>query len=253
MLISFIYLINFNRFFIFIFLIRVLWKIGAPPFHFWFFSLNIDLNWTIFLILNTWQKILPIYILRKIYLQNFELVIFISLLIAIAGSLFQFRVKKLLIFSSIFTGAWIIASIICYKSIWFFLLFIYRFLLVIFILFLKTNKSELKERQNYFLMSLTEKITQFLILLTIAGVPPFIGFFIKILVLAVLVISYYYFLPFILVICSIFIVYIYIRIFLASLSIYHSNNKILFNFKIIPLYFIFIFLIFYGRVVYLIL
>ena len=44
LLVSYIYIRNSSIFFRLFFLIRVIWKIGLPPFHFWFFRLSIDLN-----------------------------------------------------------------------------------------------------------------------------------------------------------------------------------------------------------------
>jgi hypothetical protein len=58
-----------------------------------------------FLALNTWQKLLPLYILRKLQLQNWEFIVLLSLFVSVSGTLFQSRIKKLIIFSSIFTGA----------------------------------------------------------------------------------------------------------------------------------------------------
>lgn len=224
-----------------------------PPFHFWFFRLRIDLNWIIFLILNRWQKILPFYIIRKVYLQNWELIVVLRLLIRLFGSLFQSRIKKLLIFSSIFIGAWIIVSIIYFTYIWIYVLLIYSLLLITFIIFLNINKFELKERQNYFILNLSEKFIQFIVLLTIAGVPPFVGFFIKIIILVTLISTKNYFIVFILVVCSIILTYIYTRVFLVRISIQNSNNKIMCRFKIIPLYTFTIFFILYGSLIILIL
>ena len=232
--------------------IRILWKIGFPPFHFWFFRLRIDLNWIIFLILSTWQKILPLFILRKLYLQNWEFIILLSLLIVISGSLFQVRIKKLIIFSSIFTATWILTSILYYIFMWFYILFIYRILLIIFISFLTINRFELKERQNYYTLNLNIKIIQFFILLTIAGIPPFVGFYIKTIILVSLTLNNSNILLLILVISSIFIIYIYTRLFLISLRMYNTNNKILFNFYSISRFLLFIFFIFYSPILFLI-
>ena len=43
-----------------------MWKIGAPPFHLWLVNLMIDLEWFIFFVISSLQKVLPLYILRKI-------------------------------------------------------------------------------------------------------------------------------------------------------------------------------------------
>ena len=253
LLVSYIYMGNSRIFLRLLFLLRIIWKIGLPPFHFWFFRLRIDLTWIIFLILNTWQKLLPLYILRKLQLQNWEWIVVLSLFVSVSGTLFQARIKKLIVFSSIFTGAWILVSIINYTYLWFFMLFIYRSLLIFFISVMGANKFELKERQNYFILNLNEKIIQFLTLLVIAGIPPFIGFYIKTIILVILLNTGFLNLLLILVLSSIAIIYIYSRLFLISLNILNTNNKILFNYKLSPFYFIYIFFLVFRSLIFIVL
>ena len=253
LLVSYIYIRSSRTFFGLFFLMRIIWKIGLPPFHFWFFRLRIDLNWVMFLVLNTWQKLLPLYILRKLQLQNWEFIVLLSLFVSVSGTLFQSRIKKLIVFSSIFTGAWILVSIINYTYLWFYILFIYRVLLGVFIMVLGANKFELKESQNYFTLNLNEKIIQFLTLLVIAGIPPFVGFFIKTIILVTLLNSGFLNLLLILVLSSIAIIYIYSSLFLISLRILRTNSKILFNYKLTPFYFIYVFFVLYGSLIFIIL
>jgi len=253
LLVSYIYIRSSRTFFGLFFLMRIIWKIGLPPFHFWFFRLRIDLNWVMFLVLNTWQKLLPLYILRKLQLQNWEFIVLLSLFVSVSGTLFQSRIKKLIVFSSIFTGAWILVSIINYTYLWFYILFIYRVLLGVFIMVLGANKFELKESQNYFTLNLNEKIIQFLTLLVIAGIPPFVGFFIKTIILVTLLNSGFLNLLLILVLSSIAIIYIYSSLFLISLRILRTNSKILFNYKLTPFYFIYVFFVLYRSLIFIIL
>ena len=253
LLVSYIYIRSSRTFFGLFFLMRIIWKIGLPPFHFWFFRLRIDLNWVMFLVLNTWQKLLPLYILRKLQLQNWEFIVLLSLFVSVSGTLFQSRIKKLIVFSSIFTGAWILVSIINYTYLWFYILFIYRVLLGVFIMVLGANKFELKESQNYFTLNLNEKIIQFVTLLVIAGIPPFVGFFIKTIILVTLLNSGFLNLLLILVLSSIAIIYIYSSLFLISLRILRTNSKILFNYKLTPFYFIYVFFVLYRSLIFIIL
>ena len=253
LLIFYIYISNLREFFRVLLLVRVIWKIGLPPFHFWFFRFRIDLTWVIFLILNTWQKILPLYILRKLQVQNWELIIILRLFVAVAGTLFQSSIKKLIVYSSIFTGAWILVSIINYIYLWFYILFIYRILLFFFIRFLVRNKLELKESQNYFVLNLNEKIIQFSTLLVMAGIPPFIGFYMKTIILITLLSAGFLNLLLILVVSSVAIIYIYSRLFLIRLSILRTNRKILFNYKLLSLYFIYMFFIVFRSLIFIIL
>lgn len=240
-----------NNFFNFFFVIRLLWKIGVPPFHFWLFRLIIELNWLIFFILSSWQKILPLYLINKIYFNLWDYIIILSLVVCVIGVVFQSRIKKLIIFSSIFTGSWIISSIIFFKIIWTLLLFLYRIILLFLIIFLLNSNLLEKEKGNYFLITLIEKFYIFFILLRIAGIPPFLGFFIKISVLFILLIYKKFFLSFVLVISSIIILFIYRRIFLNSLRGLTSNRKIIFFQKNYNLFFLRV-IFFIGPVIFLV-
>ena len=220
-----------SNFFNFFFTASLLWKMGVPPFHFWLFRLIIELNWVMFFILSSWQKILPLYLINKIYFSLWDYVVILSLVICVLGVIFQIRIKKLIIFSSIFTSSWVISSIIYFKIIWIFLLTLYRIILFFFIIFLTNRNFQIKEEGNYSLITQIEKIYIFLILLRIAGVPPFLGFFIKISVLFVLLMYNKLFISFILVISSIIILFIYRRLFLTRLRIGGVTSKITSSYK----------------------
>ena len=226
-----------NYFFNFFLIFRLLWKIGFPPFHFWIFRLIEELNWAIFFALSSWQKILPLYLVNKIYFYAWDYIIFLALILCVGGVIFQSRIKKLIIFSSIFTGCWIISSIIYFKIIWIFLLLIYRVILFFFLVFLLRNKKFIKENENYFLFNQVEKFFIFFILLRIAGIPPFLGFFIKISVIFILILYKKFFLSLFLVISSIVMIFIYRRIFLNRLIVLTINRKIIIYFKNYNLFF----------------
>ena len=240
-----------NNFFNLFFVFRLLWKIGVPPFHFWLFSLIIELNWLLFFILSSWQKILPLYLINKIYFNLWDYIIILRLIICVVGVMFQSRIKKLIIFSSIFTSSWIISSIIFFKIIWTLLLGIYRLILFFLIIFLSNRRLLIKESENYFFITQIEKFYIFFILLRIAGIPPFLGFFIKISVLFILLLYKKFIISFILVVSSIIILFIYRRIFLNRLRGLNSINKIIFSYKNFNLFF-FRTIFFIGPIIFLI-
>jgi hypothetical protein len=76
-----------------------------PPFHFWLLNIIIDLEWVLFFIIASWQKILPIYFLRQIYFLRLDIFIVLALFISVVGSMGESNIKKILILSSLFTGA----------------------------------------------------------------------------------------------------------------------------------------------------
>lgn len=84
-----------------------------------------------------------------------------------------------------------------------------------------------------------EKIFIFILLLSIAGLPPFLGFYIKIIILFILIYFKSVFLSYILVLSSILIIFIYVSIFLNRLTFFSSFNKIIINYLNITYFFIF--------------
>merc|ERR1711944_358021 len=86
-------------------IVSIGWKIGVPPFHLWLINLIIGLDWLTFFIISTWQKILPLYLIREIVRPIIDLFIILSLVVRVGLRIEQSRVKKLIIVSSIFTGA----------------------------------------------------------------------------------------------------------------------------------------------------
>ena len=233
----FLILLNKNIFFQITIIIRLLWKIGFPPFHFWLFSLIIELDWTIFFLLSSWQKILPFFLVRKIYINFFDIFIILRLFVCVVRSSQQSSIKKLIIFSTIFTSSWILGSIIIFKNIWLILLRLYRILLGFFISLALSYNFSRKDCLNTNQINQIDKLFLFLIFLSIAGIPPFIRFFIKVWVIFIIISFKKIFLAFLFVVSSIFIIFMYTRIFLSGLIYSCSINKLNYTKKIFPLSF----------------
>ena len=248
--ILFLFLLNKNTFFQIVMVVRLLWKIGFPPFHFWLFSLIIELRWFLFFLLSSWQKILPFFLVRKIYINFLDVFIILRLFICVVSSSQQSRIKKLIIFSTIFTSSWILASMTIFKNIWLILLLLYRILLAFFIRFSLSHNFSRKDSTNINYMGQLDKIFVFLIFLSMAGIPPFIGFFIKVWVIFILIMFKKTFLAFIFVISSIFIIFIYARIFLRRLIYSCASSKFYYPRKIFYLSF-YVFSFLGGPVIYL--
>lgn len=204
-------LINVSR----ILSLRLVWKLGIPPFHLWIFNIIIDLDWGLFFIIASWQKILPFYFLSQVVLEIVDYIIIFSIYISIRGSLFQASIKKILILSSIFTRAWVIASIISIKIWWMYIFLLYRIILFFCSIIFYYNKIIFLERNNFYTISIQGKFNIFFLLLSMAGIPPFLGFFIKLLILFTLIYNIKLYIAFFLIMSSIIIIYIYLRIFLT--------------------------------------
>lgn len=232
----FIISISFNifnlLFFEFIIIISILIKLAIIPFHFWLTSLRELINYnTLFLIL-TLQKFIPLFIL----VMNFtEKIIFFAIISSIFGSLLLFnlkRFKKILIFSSISHQGWIISLIAINRNFWFTYIIIYSLLIFKILRILKKNNIELKN--NFFKkkIPISEKISMTTLILSLGGIPPFIGFIIKFLSILI-IINNRIFVVIILILSSIINIFIYLRIintnlFINSISL---DKKLFFNYN----------------------
>jgi len=185
-----------------------------------------ELEWFLFFLLSSWQKILPFFLLGKSYINFLDIFIILRLFVCVVSSSQQSSIKKLIIFSTIFTSSWILASIIIFKNIWLILLILYRILLAFFIRFSLSYNFSRKDSINTRNMGQRDKVFLFLIFLSIAGIPPFVGFFIKVWVIIIIVLLQKILLAFIFVAASIFIIFIYARIFLRGLIYSCATNKL---------------------------
>lgn len=158
-------------------------KIGIAPLHFWFPQVSNNFNWTQCLIIFTWQKIAPLILLISL---NFKLTIFSSVasaLVGAAGGFNQTIFKILLTYSSISHGSWIIIRCLINIEVWIIYFFIYRILSLAIIEFLSSNK--IKKINQIFINSdsYTNKIIFSTNILSLGGLPPFLGFSAKLSVI----------------------------------------------------------------------
>lgn len=169
-----------------ILLIRaVVFKIGMAPFHQWFLSVAKGLKTIPFTLLLTWQKLMPLCLifLYGIPLKIINILIILNALIGAMGGVGQTLIRPLLCFSSINHTAWIILAIKASTLV--FLTYTRVYFLIIFSLITSIAEdlplNHWAESRNH---KTVKKIPIFsTALLSLAGIPPLIGFTIKWIVL----------------------------------------------------------------------
>nr|YP_010360283.1 NADH dehydrogenase subunit 2 [Spirama retorta]UNQ84425.1 NADH dehydrogenase subunit 2 [Spirama retorta] len=214
----------------------MLMKMGASPFHFWFPNIVEGLSWFNNFILMTWQKITPMIILSYYFNKNFILiVIMLNAIIGALGGLNQTSLRKIMAFSSINNLSWMLSSIMISENLWLFYLFMYSFMISImcFIFFL-LNVFFINQLFINNMNSLI-KINLLINFLSLGGLPPFIGFFPKWIIINFLILNQMYFLTFVLIMMSLILLFFYIRIIYSTFmfnylkmkwfKIYIKNNK----------------------------
>nr|WHL46448.1 NADH dehydrogenase subunit 2 [Acronicta hercules] len=204
----------------------LLMKMGSVPFHFWFPNIVEGLSWFNNFILMTWQKITPIILLSYYFNKNFIMIILImNVMVGAINGLNQTSLRKLMAFSSINNLGWMLASMMISETLWTFYIFFYSFMISIMcFLFYILNMYFIDQlfinNMNFFI-----KINLLINFLSLGGLPPFIGFFPKWMIINFLINNNMYLLTFIFIMMSLIMLFFYIRITYSSLMFNYLKMK----------------------------
>lgn len=215
---------------IFSFLIRssILIKIGAAPFHFWFPGVIEGLNWLNCLLLITWQKIAPLILLSYCLKLNVfsSSIVILSVIIGSLGGLNQTSLRKLIAYSSINHLGWIIAAIAVRENLWINYFLIYSFLSSCLIF--TFNSSQIFHiNQRFFTLNKNPwlKFSTILFLLSLGGLPPFLGFFPKWIVIQTLTEHNIIFITITIVVMTLITLFYYLRISFSAILLSYVELK----------------------------
>nr|YP_009268204.1 NADH dehydrogenase subunit 2 [Calliptamus abbreviatus]ANN35897.1 NADH dehydrogenase subunit 2 [Calliptamus abbreviatus] len=206
----------------------LLLKIGAAPFHFWFPEVMGASSWINCLTLMTWQKIAPMMVLSYcIQLSTFMfLIIILSIIIGAMGGLNQTSLRQLLAYSSISHLGWMISSLIVSENVWELYFIIYSLLsLILVLLFKQMNLFFMNQIYSASNMKTEIKFMMFLSLLSLGGLPPFLGFLPKWIVMQSLVENNLTALMTIMVVLTTITLYYYMRISFSALILSYTENS----------------------------
>nr|YP_009706248.1 NADH dehydrogenase subunit 2 [Conocephalus maculatus]AIW64920.1 NADH dehydrogenase subunit 2 [Conocephalus maculatus] len=206
----------------------LLLKMGAAPFHFWFPGTMEGLNWMNCLILMTWQKIAPLVLLSYVIEMNefIYFIIILSIVIGSLGGLNQTSLRKLMAYSSINHLGWMIAGLTIGENLWIIYFCIYTFLTSSIVL-LFHNFNVYHINQNFLMLSShpTTKFFLFISFLSLGGLPPFLGFFPKWIVIQSMVETLNISLITIMVISTLITLFFYMRLTFSSFLLAYSELK----------------------------
>lgn len=212
---------------------RILIKSGIAPFHFWVPPVREGLKYQDLFIILTWQKIAPLTVISYIIPEFNVIILIIRILLSVylgaIGGFNQTSNRKILAYSSIAHSGWIIAAITTSIKTWITYLALYSivFLTLINIL-IKFNINKISQN---LLIRKTSKITIFISILSLGGIPPLLGFFPKLLIISTFSLTNAL-LIYTIIMCALVTLYYYLRITYRMLIIKSTRLKTNINSRI---------------------
>nr|YP_001798480.1 NADH dehydrogenase subunit 2 [Orchesella villosa]ABS57578.1 NADH dehydrogenase subunit 2 [Orchesella villosa] len=158
-------------------------KSGIPPLQFWLPQVMETMEFYDIIVLLTWQKISPMFIM-SFYITNLLIVVILaSAIVGTLGGLNQNSMKKILAYSSMSHSSWIIMTLFMNMKMWFIYFIMYSIMVLMVVsICVSFNLSNLSNLES---INMSEK-TKVLItmnLLSLGGLPPFIGFMMKFMII----------------------------------------------------------------------
>nr|YP_010173051.1 NADH dehydrogenase subunit 2 [Bironella derooki]QSH90929.1 NADH dehydrogenase subunit 2 [Bironella derooki] len=226
----FFYNNNFEMFFNLnemLILSTLLLKSGAAPFHFWFPEVMEGLSWINGLILMTWQKIAPLMLISYNFIYNFFMIsIILSMLIGSLGGLNQVSMRKLMAFSSINHLGWMLLAMMNNELLWLTYFMLYSFLSASIVLMFNNFKLfYFNQIFNLSMMNPMIKMFIFMNLLSLGGLPPFLGFLPKWLIIQNLTNMGQFFILFLSVCLTLITLYFYLRLSYSMFMLNYQKNS----------------------------
>lgn len=209
----------------------ILLKSGTAPFHFWFPRVIEGLRWYRNFILITWQKLAPLIILS--YCLRLNLLIFIifsSMLFGRLGGINQTSLRKLIAFSSINHLGWMISGILNNENIWL-VYFIFYALLNFSLVYIFNNFKLFNINQTFKIFNSNKfiNLSLFILLLSLGGLPPFLGFIPKWIIIELIIKRNILIVLVFILFITLITLYFYLRLTYAALLLNHINMN--WNFK----------------------
>nr|AZH07857.1 NADH dehydrogenase subunit 2 [Lepinotus reticulatus] len=204
----------------------LLLKMGAAPLHNWLINIIEGTSLFVCFLILTWQKIAPLCLsfYCSMNINFISMFIILSASIGAIGGLNQTSIRKILAFSSINHVSWLLSSLFISKLIFLIYFIIYLMINLNLILIMKKfSIFHLNQMFNFSKKTLNSWF--FLPLMSLGGLPPLSGFMSKWLIIESLIINKFNIISMILIMSSLITLFYYMQLYLSSLLILSTNNK----------------------------
>nr|AOY39929.1 NADH dehydrogenase subunit 2 [Scolytinae sp. BMNH 1040002] len=202
-------------------------KMGMAPFHFWFPEVISGTEWSICLLLMTLQKITPSILLSFISpsMTFISVIIIMSILVSSIQSMDQTCLRKLFAYSSINNTGWMLPLIFMNLYSWMTYFIIYTIITTSVVITLKNSKIFFMNQMNkLFHSDKNMKMFFSLSFMSMGGLPPFLGFLPKWMVVKTMISNNMAMLAAMMVILTLPMLFTYMRMIISNLSITTSES-----------------------------
>nr|AQP27257.1 NADH dehydrogenase subunit 2 [Astalotermes sp. BDIT120] len=206
----------------------LLLKSGAAPLHWWFPGVMEGLSWENCALLMTIQKAAPLMLMSYLIEMNiFTLaIIMLSTVVGSIGGLNQTSMRKILTYSSINHTGWMLIALTTSENLWMVYFMIYSTLALTVVSAIKLsgvsfiNQTMMTNKETTLM-----KFMMFTSLLSLGGLPPFLGFLPKWIVIQAMIVNNMAPLAVIVVVTSLITLYYYLKISYSSFLILNTEPK----------------------------
>nr|UFK32244.1 NADH dehydrogenase subunit 2 [Eurhadina acapitata] len=198
----------------YILMTALLMKTGVAPFHNWLLTVVEGVSLNMMLIMLTINKIAPITLLSY-NCQSLTMITMITVTASAIMGLNQNSIKKLIGYSSIFNMGFLIA-VLKNNWMWMYYLLIYSMLTFMLVVMMSLKKIKFVN-QMIFMQLLNDKLVLWLIMLSMGGMPPLMGFSIKYMVMLDMILNKTILLMVIMLMTSLIVMFFYLRMTFVSI------------------------------------
>nr|WNL54238.1 NADH dehydrogenase subunit 2 [Microcerotermes unidentatus] len=206
----------------------LLLKSGAAPLHWWFPGVMEGLSWENCALLMTVQKAAPLMLMSYlIEINAFTLsIILLSTIVGSIGGLNQTSMRKILTYSSINHTGWMLIALTTSENLWLMYFMIYSTLALTVVSAIKLSGTSFINQTMMTNKDTTlMKFMMFTSLLSLGGLPPFLGFLPKWIVIQAMITNNMTPLATIVVVTSLITLYYYLKISYSSFMILNTEPK----------------------------
>nr|URX53124.1 NADH dehydrogenase subunit 2 [Cryptotermes dudleyi]URX54240.1 NADH dehydrogenase subunit 2 [Cryptotermes sp. 7 AB-2022a]URX54331.1 NADH dehydrogenase subunit 2 [Cryptotermes sp. 7 AB-2022a] len=205
----------------------LLLKMGAAPLHWWFPSVMEGLSWKNCLLMMTVQKAGPMVLASYLMGINYLMaaVVMMSVAVGSVGGMNQTSLRKILTYSSINHTGWMLMALMGGSNLWAMYFTVYSLLTAAMAVTASTYNISFINQAMSTASKTTTKFILFTTLLSLGGLPPFIGFLPKWAVIQTMIMNNLSPIMTMMVIMSLATLYYYLRVCYSSFITLHDETK----------------------------